>query len=87
MVTIRRLTASSAQADIDAAAQLLTTTFEDDQLTRVVSGPIPGLHEARMRSTLVTGVLDLAVFAAYDDGGEILGVLILKPPGIVDRHR
>lgn len=90
MVAIRRLTPSSAPADVDAAAQLLTTVFADDQLTRIVSGPVPGLHAARMRSTLVTGVLDLDVFAAYegDDGeGQMLGVLILKPPGVVDRHR
>lgn len=90
MVAIRRLTPSSAPEDVDAAAQLLTTAFADDQLTRIVSGPVPGLHAARMRSTLVTGALDLVVFAAYDsddEGGQMLGVLILKPPGVVDRHR
>lgn len=131
MVTVRRLTPQSPPAAIESAAELLVSAFKDDQLTRIVSGSVPGLHEARMRSTLVTGVLDLVVFAAYDKaetptvtpdtpgaaeqreqrergkdqeaqeervegeqdeqpeqpGQQPLGVLILKPPGIVDRHR
>lgn len=86
MLTICRLDPSSANEEVDAAVDLLTSVFADDQLTRIVSSPVPGLHEARTRSTLITGVLDLVVLAAYDDS-DLLGVLILKPPGIVDRHR
>lgn len=87
MLSIRQLHASSSPSEIDAAADLLTSVFADDQLTRIVSSPVSGLHAARTRSTLVTGVLDLAVFGAYGDNEKLLGVLILKPPGIVDRHR
>ncbi|EJT51901.1 hypothetical protein A1Q2_03092 [Trichosporon asahii var. asahii CBS 8904] len=87
MLSIRRLEPSSPPSEIDAASELLTSVFADDQLTRIVSSPVPGLHAARTRSTLVTGVLDLAVFTAHESECEkLLGVLILKPPGIVDRH-
>lgn len=88
MLSIRRLEPSSPPSEIDAASELLTSVFADDQLTRIVSSPVPSLHAARTRSTLVTGVLDLAVFTAHESECEkLLGVLILKPPGIVDRHR
>lgn len=88
MLSIRRLEPSSPPSEIDAASDLLTAVFADDQLTRIVSSSVPGLHAARTRSTLITGVLDLAVFTAHESECEkLFGVLILKPPGIVDRHR
>jgi hypothetical protein len=41
-----------------------------------------------MRSIVITGVLDLVVLAAEDeDTKEMLGVVVVKPPGIVDRAR
>ncbi|CAK9782644.1 unnamed protein product [Cutaneotrichosporon oleaginosum] len=69
--------------EIRAAATALAAAFEGDQIADIISGGVPGLHEARMYRTVATGVLDLEVYTVTDK--EVLGVMVVKPPGFAHR--
>ncbi|KLT43947.1 hypothetical protein CC85DRAFT_283990 [Cutaneotrichosporon oleaginosum] len=71
--------------EIRAAATALAAAFEGDQIADIISGGVPGLHEARMYRTVATGVLDLEVYTVTDK--EVLGVMVVKPPGFAHRWR
>jgi urease gamma subunit len=83
---LRLLPRDAPEAEVRAASAVLADAFNGEQIAELISGGVPGLHEARMYKTVATGVLDLEVYTVTDNG-EVLGVMVVKPPGFEHRSR
>lgn len=86
---LRLLERDTPSAYLADAGRVLADAFKTDQISRLISGSVPGLDVARMTRTVVTGTLDLEAYVVEDEtgAGKILGVMVVKPPGFEHRSR
>lgn len=84
---LRLLPRDTPESEIRAVSAALADAFVGDQIAELISGGVPGLNEARMYRTVVTGVLDLEVYTISDGEDGVLGVMVVKPPGFGHRSR
>lgn len=78
-ILIRRLVSPDAAA-IDAAAKALTSSFLEDQFTKVVTGGAPDVIAALKRAQLLSGLDGGEVWVA-EDKKEIVGCAVWFGPG------
>lgn len=74
-----------AAPEVAAAADTLTVSFADDDVTRALNGDDRDIGRLRMLASVTTSVTDLEAYVANPDGTEAPAagaVMLVKPPGI-----
>jgi len=84
---IRQLPATASQATLERAAAVLDGAFEDTPLGYLWNGTDSELSRLRKLELVTTTTLDLQTYVAETDGGEFVGVMLVKPPGFEHRKR
>lgn len=82
MVTIRRLTSTASEPEIEAAADTLADAFVDP-VTRAAFGDDRALRHRHLRAGVITSASDMEVHVVDGDGGTMDAVMLVKPPGVI----